>query len=154
MLAQAVMFIDPGGMTGLATLSGAQEFWADEFPPDRAAEIIASFCERCNYAGMIGWERFHIGPQTHKLTQEPVHQTIEMIGVARYLAVTHHVRIITPAAPDDRKVANPAMLRALGIWPSGKDDAQSAAQHLVAWCLRTGDMPAHWRAKLTTADIL
>lgn len=154
MLPPAVMWIDPGGMTGLATLSGGREFWTDEFTPHKAAEIVESFCDRCNYGGMIGWERFHIGPQTHKLTQEPVHQTIEMIGVARYLATKYHVRILTPAAPDDRKPASPSMLRTLGVWPSGKDDAQSAAQHLVAWCLRTGNLPAHWRAKLTTADIL
>jgi hypothetical protein len=148
------MWIDPGGMTGLATLIGGQDFWTDEFPPQRAADMIDLFCTRWNYGGVVGWERFHIGPQTHKLTQEPVHQTIEMIGVARYLATSRHVRILTPAAPDDRKVANPTVLRSLGIWPAGKDDAQSAAQHLVAWCLRTGNLPAHWRASLHTADIL
>lgn len=154
MLPPAVMWIDPGGMTGIATLSGGREFWCDEFEPKRAAEVIESFCERCNYAGMIGWERFHIGPQTHKLTQEPVHQTIEMIGVAKYMASKHHLRIITPAAPDDRKAASRSMLLRLGVWPFGKDDAQSAAQHLVAWCLRTGNLPEHWRAKLAAADIL
>lgn len=154
MLSPAVMWIDPGGMTGLATLIDGRVFWADEYTPQQAAEHIAFFCNRWNHGGMIGWERFHIGPQTHKLTQEPVHQTIEMIGVARYLAAVYHVRVITPAAPDDRKAASPALLRKLGIWPAGKDDAQSAAQHLVAWCLRTGNLPEHWRATLATADIL
>ncbi len=154
MLPPAVMWIDPGGMTGLATLMDGRFFWANEFPPQQAGDLIASFCEHSNHGGMIGWERFHIGPQTHKLTQEPVHQTIEMIGVARYLAIASHVRILTPAAPDDRKPASPAMLRSLGLWPSGKDDAQSAAQHLVAWCLRSGNLPTSWRATLHTADIL
>jgi hypothetical protein len=154
MLPPAVMWIDPGGYTGLATLTSGRFFWADEFLPQQAAELIASFCERWNHGGMLGFERFHIGPQTHKLTQEPVHQTIEMIGVAKYLATINHVRILTPAAPDDRKPASPAVLRKLGLWPSGKDDAQSAAQHLVAWCLRSNNLPATWRATLSTADIL
>lgn len=154
MLPPAVMWIDPGGMTGLATLTKGTDFWTDEFPPQQACEIIANFCHMWNHGAVIGWERFHIGPGTHKLTQEPIHQTIETIGVARYLATAHHVRILTPAAPEDRKAASAAMLRKLGIWPAGKDDAQSAAQHLVSWCLRTGDMPSGWRATLTTADIL
>lgn len=154
MLPSAVMWVDPGGMTGLATLTYGAHFWTDEFAPADAAQVIASFCQTWNHAAVIGWERFFIGPQTHKLTQEPVHQAIEMIGVTRYLADTHHVRILTPAAPDDRKSASQRMLRTLGIWPAGKDDAQSATQHLVAWCLRTGDLPTGWRAKLVgTADI-
>lgn len=154
MLPPAVLWVDPGGMTGLAALIHGQQFWTDEYPPQQAAEVIAGFCQLWNHGGVIGWERFFIGPQTHKLTQEPVHQAIEMIGVTRYLATAHHVRILTPAAPEDRKVASQAMLRKLGIWPAGKDDAQSATQHLVSWCLRTGDVPAAWRATLATADIL
>jgi len=154
MLPPAVMWIDPGGMTGLATLTDGRDFWTDEFPPQQAGHIVEAFCERWNYGGVIGWERFHIGPQTHKLTQEPVHQAIEMIGVVRYLATGRHVRILTPAAPDDRKSASRAMLGALGVWPAGKDDAQSATQHLVAWLLRTGSLPTAWRATLATADIL
>lgn len=150
MLPPAVMWVDPGGMTGLATLIYGEQFWADEYPPYQACQVVADFCTRWNYGAVIGWERFHIGPQTHKLTQEPVHQAIETIGVVKYLATAGHVRILTPAAPDDRKVASPARLRSLGIWPAGKDDAQSAAQHLVAWCLRTGDMPSTWRASLST----
>lgn len=137
----------------MATLIDGK-FWADEYPPQQAGEIVQTFCEHWPYSGVIGYERFHIGPGTHKLTQEPVHETIETIGVVRYLATMHHVRILTPAAPDDRKVASPDKLRALGIWPAGKDDAQSAAQHLVAWCLRTGNLPTGWRATLSTADIL
>jgi len=154
MLPPAVMWVDPGGMTGLAVLTQGRDFWAEEFPPQLAGSTIAKFCEQWNYGGLIGWERFHIGPQTHKLTQEPVHQAIEMIGVCRYLANASRVQIATPAAPDDRKPASQLMLRKLGIWPVGKDDAQSAAQHLVAWCLRTGNLPTAWRATLATADIL
>jgi hypothetical protein len=141
-------------MTGLAWLIGGVDFGAEEYPPQQAGDMISSFCSTWNYGGTIGWERFHIGPQTHKLTQEPVHQTIEMIGVARWLSAAHHVCVLTPAAPDDRKTASADMLRKLGIWPAGKDDAQSAAQHLVAWCLRSGNLPAPWRASLMTADIL
>lgn len=154
MLPPAVMWVDPGGMTGLAALTKGQDFWTDEYPPQRAAEIIANYCYTWNHGAVIGWERFHIGPETHKLTQEPVHQAIEMIGVTRYLATAHHVRILTPAAPDDRKMASRRMLGALDIWPAGKDDAQSATQHLVAWLLRTGSLPTAWRATLGTADIL
>ena len=50
--------------------------------------------------------------------------------------------------PEQRKVATMDKLRMLGWWLPGKDDAQSAGQHMLAWLLRSGNLPPRERAIL------
>jgi cytosine/adenosine deaminase-related metal-dependent hydrolase len=87
----------------------------------------------------IGWEKFTIFPGTPAVD---AHHAIEMIGVARWHAHLYGCQILPPAAPEQRKMATREMLKALGWWKPAHDDAQSAAQHLCAWMLRSGNMPA------------
>jgi hypothetical protein len=64
-----------------------------------------------------------------------------MIGVTRRAMRKYGCCQIGPAMPAQRKTASPAMLKAIGWWRPGKDDAQSAAQHMLASMLRTGQVP-------------
>lgn len=148
MLPPAVAWMDPGGMTGIAVLSASRHFSCDEFIFQDAGNKLYGLCSYYKSDLKIGWERFTIGPETHKLTRQP--EAMEMIGVARYLAQNWGCQILTPAAPDQRNMATPAMLKRLGWWVPGKDDAQSAAQHMLAWLLRTNQLPPRERELLGT----
>lgn len=143
MLAEATVWVDPGGMTGIAALYGSTQFTADEWPFQEAGNRLRYLCSHYQNRLQIGWERFIINADTHKKTVQP--EAMEMIGVTRYLAQNWNCQILPPTMPADRNVATPAMLKKMGIWTPGKDDAQSATQHLVAHLLRTGDLPPMWR---------
>jgi hypothetical protein len=135
------MWIDPGGMTGIATLEGGRTFHADEYPFQMACEYIEAWCMDYRGALHIGYEKFTILPGTHKLSPQP--EAYELPGVVRYVATRNGSRLLSPAAPGDRSAATPEMLKAIGWWVPGKDDAQSASQHLLAFLLREHCVPPH-----------
>src|ERR1700722_3515069 len=90
----------------------------------------------------VGWESYRImkGPQT----QAP--WSLEVIGALKYQALKHGYKILEPAAPAERLVCTPKMLKDIGWYPKvkGKKDALSAAQHTVAWWLRTDTLPEQY----------
>jgi len=138
-LPPATLWIDPGKMTGLALYNrGERETIADERAFLAAAAAIEQTCGWWGRRLWVGWEHFYIGPKT---PSADAHYAIEMIGVARMWALRFHCVILPHAAPGDRNVATQKMLEALGWWRPGKDDAQSAAQHLLAFMMRTGNLP-------------
>jgi hypothetical protein len=142
-LPPAVLWIDPGGMTGLAMYQkgGLPAFWANEYGFMDASGLIMAACTEYRDRLWVGWEAFHINAKTHTKSAD-AHSAIEMIGVARFAAVANRCRVLSPANPGDRNVATQVMLNALGWWRPGKDDAQSAAQHMLAYMLRTSAVPA------------
>jgi hypothetical protein len=135
---QHVMWIDPGGMTGIA-LWDRNSFRADEHLPFPACQLIETYCQRLGSALYVGWEKFTIGPNTHKLTRQP--EAYEIPGLVKYLAQKHNCKMLKPAMPDARLTATPKMLQSIGWWPYGKDDAQSAAQHMLSWMKRENCVP-------------
>lgn len=149
MLPPAVLWIDPGLMTGFARLESGIYFSADEREFMDAGHLIVGITAYYGASLAIGWERFTIFEDTHKLTPQP--EAAEIIGLARYHATANRCRILPDAAPGERKPATMAMLRKIGWWVPGKDDAQSAAQHMLAWLLRTDEVPPQQRAILNQA---
>jgi hypothetical protein len=87
----------------------------------------------------VGWETYRImkGPQT----QAPY--SLEVIGALKYMCLRHGYKILEPAAPAERLVCTPKMLKDIGWYDKikGKKDAKSAAQHCIAWWLRTNTLP-------------
>jgi hypothetical protein len=144
----ALMWVDPGGMTGIATLEGTR-FMASEYPFIEACTLIDTWCVHYHGSLCIGWEKFTIGPATHKLSPQP--EAYELPGVIRYLAHRTSTRLLEPAMPSDRNTATPAELKALGWWTPGQDDAQSASQHLLAWLKRERCLPHELESKLARA---
>jgi hypothetical protein len=139
MISGTVMWIDPGKDTGIAVWHPAWNkpaIWELEF--EQAGDYIEYYCQAAPVM-YVGWETFRITPTT---PPDDAHHAIEMIGVTRRAALKSRCTILTPAAPGQRRVATPEMLKALGWWVPGKDDAQSAAQHLLAWLLRGEHLPA------------
>lgn len=134
------LWLDPGGMTGFACWeSGNDHFWADEFAWDDACDKLATLASYYRSLLYIGYEKFTILPSTHKLSPQP--EAYEFPGVVRYLARTWACGLLPPARPAERNVATSAMLRKIGWWLPGKNDAQSASQHLYAWMLRENCVP-------------
>jgi hypothetical protein len=139
MMPPAVMWIDPGGMTGIAVLTRRFGFWADEFAFQEAGATIQQWCTGWSQALAVGYERFTIGPQTHKLTRQP--EAMEMIGVARWFATACGCQVLKPAQQHTPDAIDRQRLEAIGWWTPGKDDAQSAACHLLKWLMTTGNLP-------------
>lgn len=143
-LPPAVLWADPGMMSGLACLLRGR-FYADEFRFIEAGDMVSAFCQNWGSQGWVGWETYNISA---RLPQQDAHYAIEMIGVIRREATLAGCRILTPAAPADRKLATTAMLQAIGWWVPAKDDAQSAAQHLLSWLHREHEVPPRERELL------
>ena len=137
MMPPVVAWVDPGKMTGIARL-WRDNFLAEELPFDQAAWSLENLCGSCGPVLAIGYERYKIIPG---VPQNHAHEAIEMIGVVKSAALRHGCRLLPPAWPGDRHTGSPDALRQLGWWVPGCDDAQSAAQHLLAWLLRTGNLP-------------
>jgi hypothetical protein len=134
-----LLFVDPGGMTGMAAYSDGT-LRADEFPFHQACTQLETMMMQYSRELHVCWERFTIGPNTHKMSPQP--EAYELIGVLKYLAVKYGCTVLKPALPAERLAATPKMLQAIGWWPTGKDDAQSACQHMLAWMKRNDCVPS------------
>jgi hypothetical protein len=145
-LPPAVLWVDPGKMTGFALYArhpGVLSSGEQLFVP--AGDTISSICQAWKNNLWVGWEHFFIMPSSPKAD---AHFAIEMIGVVRRAAMKNKCLILPHAAPSDRNVATMLKLRTLDWWPAGKDDAQSAVQHMLAWMMRTGNVPDDAMVKL------
>lgn len=144
----AVLWVDPGGMTGLARIERGR-FHADEFPFGEACDRINAMCAYWRHSMAIGWERFTITTETHKKTRQP--EAMEIIGVCKYLAASYRCQVLRPAQQHTPDRRDRELLQALGWWVPGKDDAQSAAAHMLHWMMRAGTVPSAAAAKLAAA---
>lgn len=151
MLPACVLWIDPGGMSGLARLEDhGQKFHAGEWGFQDACTRIGGLAQHYRSSLWIGWERYRIDVSR---PQDDAYDAIGVSRVAEFLGNAHGCRILDPQDPGDRNVASPAMLRQMGWWVPGKDDAQSAAQHMAAWLMRLppGQVPASVAVLLSRA---
>jgi hypothetical protein len=137
-LRQPVLWVDPGKMTGAACWAPRELQFCIENQFMYMGDRIEAACRWYNHRLLVGWEDFKIFPKT---PPADAHYAIEMIGVVRRLATQYHCTILVAAQPGQRNVATPEMMKALGWWVPGKDDAQSAGQHLLAWMMRTDCLP-------------
>lgn len=145
MLPPAVLWADPGGMTGLAMYHSGYlpqyRFMCEELPQFEACEAVEFQCMKWGPSLSIGWERFTIGQKTAKMTRGGVNTAIEVIGVCKYMARKYGCQVLPEASQHSPEPSEQLLLKRLDWWRPGKDDAQSAACHLVRWMLRTGNAP-------------
>jgi len=138
MMPPCVLAIDSGGMTGLACCwEQGRAFYADEYEFLEAGDHVEHLCQQWGPALLMILEKYRIDrrrPQTH------AHLALEMSGVARRAALKNGCQLLEPG-PRERLTATPEVLKALGWWVPGKDDAQAAAQHLAAHLIRSGNLP-------------
>lgn len=143
-LPPALMWCDPGHMTGIAMLEDGR-FRCGEWPFREAGQVVWQRCALWGPHLWAGYERYVITPATHKLTPQP--EAMHMIGVIRLMTGAYGCRLL-PAAQRGTagwSPATPAWAEAIGIWPAGQDDAQSATLHMLGWLAREQAMPPAWR---------
>jgi hypothetical protein len=142
-----VLWIDPGQMTGIAWLyeSGTQ-FRAAEYDFFGAAMRIEQTALQFGPVCAMGWERYTIRPG---VPQTNAYDAIGMIGAARYFATRYRCHILDPAPPMTPTPHDRRRLEAIGWWTPGKDDAQSAASHMLKWLERSRNVPPREAAILS-----
>lgn len=143
-----LVWVDPGGMTGIASLVRGT-FHVDEYPFDEACDQLTSMADWTGRHLHLGYEKFTILPSTHKLSPQP--EAYELPGVIKYLAHKYRCVLLKPAMPSERNTASAAELAALGWWLPGKNDAQSASQHLLSYLKRENCVPPELEIKLARA---
>lgn len=158
MLAPATLWVDPGKMTGLAFYQvmpwspnweePLPQFHADELPFGPACYALEGLCQAWTNRLAFGWERFTINASTHKKTLEGTYDALHVIGVCRHLAQKYGCRVLPEAQQASPSPEEQKQLRALGWWIPSKDDAQSAAAHLLRYMQHSGDLPAKEREVL------
>jgi hypothetical protein len=142
-LPPAVLWADPGGLTGLAyfypgNLRPDLRFTAREHPFREACDAVRVFCEVHGPRAAVGWERYTPNP---KVPQDHAADALEVIGILRYFSSACGCRVLPPAAPHTPVPAEQARLKALGWWVPGQKDSQSAACHLLRWLMSSGLLP-------------
>jgi hypothetical protein len=150
MIAPVVMWIDPGGLSGIARLERGREFSACEWPFMEACRIIVGCCAQYRQSLAVGWERYRI--DVHR-PQDDAYDAIGVSRVADWAAHTWGCQVLQPQDPGDRKVASPQLVQALGWWRPGEKDANAASQHLAAYLMRLppGHVPSDLSVKLSAA---
>ena len=147
MIPACVLAIDGGGMTGLAWLwdHGAR-FQVDEYPPLEAADCIEATCRTWGPGLAILWERYDIRV---RLPQTSAYDAIGINMISRWMAMRHGCQILAPAQQHTPAPAERRELEAIGWWVRGRNDAQSAAWHLLHWLEHSRNLPPREREILS-----
>jgi hypothetical protein len=134
-----IFAFDPGQTTGWA--------WCDtvRMEVQSGEEDFNHFCERMelwfSYYGPqldVTGERFTITAATAKKTQQP--WSIEVIGVAKYLAHKYRCGTVTLQSPADAKrFGTNERIRAMGWWkPGTQGHDKDALRHLMVRMVNLG----------------
>jgi len=138
-IAPLVLWIDPGGMTGLAVYEAVSGgFEADEFEFHEACSRIEWYCQTFRGTLAIGWERYTPRPDK---PQTNAADALCPIGVARYVSRKYRCLVLPEGPQMTPKTADRKLLADIGWWVPGKNDAQSAAHHMLKWMMRSGNVP-------------
>lgn len=149
------IWLDPGLLTGVCAVDAESGdlLYLDEHDLLRTGQLLEPDIQTFHgpepligawnrHAVSVGWETYCKlqGPQT------PAPWSLEVIGAARYLCLKYGYTILDPQAPKVREVCTDRMLRDIGWYGKikGKKDAKSAAQHTVAWWLKTNTLPERY----------
>lgn len=125
-----VLTIDPGPHVGVACYLNGQHT-AYEFDPSYLYQEIEGWIR---WADVVVVEGFRIaGPRATS-----ANETIEMIGVLRFLAERHDKTFVEQTPTDAMTFVSGEKLKRLGWWTKGSDHARSATKHLVLYLARAG----------------
>lgn len=124
-----ILAVDPGPTTGFARwLDGKHRAWAE--PLEDAQSTVAVACAGGLFE-LVVFEDFKITGETLKKTRDGM-DSIEFIGVGRYLARRYNVPFETQMPSDAFGFSTNAKIKALGwVTPGPGDHAMSASKHLL-----------------------
>jgi hypothetical protein len=129
-----VIAIDPGKNTGFAAWSSerGEAFFADQEPDFytmcRRLEVFLEARSNMNQEVALVVERFIINVKTVGNSQAP--WSLEMIGVARYLAQHYACEFVLQSPSDAKNFMNDTRLKKLSWYKPGKVHANDASRHL------------------------
>lgn len=132
-----MLAVDPGGTTGFAygETDGHEliDWRAWHTPWGDAPAVIEEYVHKRVGASVdvLVMESFHISVNTAKKGTKEALETIELIGVGRYIARRHSVRFKTQTPSEAKMFATNDKLRALGMWTRGLDHPRDATRHLL-----------------------
>lgn len=140
-----IITIDPGVTTGYG--SGAVfahgeiecEFGQNSDQLDFCAWLDAELREERETEGqtapiVVVCEEFRITQATLRKSRQTA--SLELIGVARWLADKWDAQFVLQAPADAKRLGTDARLKALGWWTPGKDHANDAARHMLLYAVR------------------
>lgn len=133
-----VLWLDPGKVTGHASyvlpdgpfMSGELEF---QDVGNQLEFMTSSYGQTLT----LGWETFIVTPKSGP----DAHYALEVIGVARWLGQKYSVELLPPVPASSRSLAGLQKLKRIGWFKPGKGHANDAAQHLLAWLIKTRQLP-------------
>lgn len=130
--APAVVWFDPGLISGWARLTGG-EFTSGEANFVGIGDVVAWHCAQENDVS-FGWERFDITSTTHQMKGSS--WSLEVIGVTRWLALEAGKRVLDPQSRESRLMVQESLLKAMNWHKPGLGHANDAARHLLAWMIK------------------
>lgn len=144
-----VVFLDPGKVTGQATLRSTGSFGCGQV--DGLVEFGTWLGVVAEYWGsnvMIGWEAYQAaGARGSESTVG-----LRIMGVAEWFAHVHDWQVLPEAPAEQRVVASMGALRRIDWYRKGQPHAMAASQHLLAYLLRSGLAPEIVRNAFTDTD--
>ena len=152
------IWLDPGKTTGFACWDHrARSFTSfetdDLVTVGSSVELLALVNDHDEaFQAAIGWERYIITPGNAR--HGSAEWSLEVIGVARYLALKHGLAILKPQTSSMMKVSTDARLKLVGWHKPGKAHANDAARHLLRCMLRAGTLPFSIWDKAFTEEVL
>lgn len=137
-MSSLIVALDPGETTGVATYTGEEKV-----PP--AIQVdgplrLATWLEEAlawTASGTIVCEDFKVTAQTLKKGRQ--HASLELIGVARYLAYREGWGFELQTPGDAKRFATDDRLRTLGWYRPAQPHANDALRHLLTHLVKKGD---------------
>lgn len=133
------MTIDPGPSTGLATWAPATDPmpFSTTLPRTEAEDFIAARIKPDGSgATLVIIETFVISMATAKKSRAGS-ESIEMIGLTRYLCRINGIPLIESRPADVMRFATDDKLRRIGWYLAGPDHARDALRHLLTYAAET-----------------
>jgi hypothetical protein len=135
------IWLDPGKTTGLASWDHRNGI----FTSVEAIDLLTagSWIEMLMVANdgeiEVGWERYVVTPAG--IRGGTPYWSLEVIGVARYLALKYGLTILPPQMSSMMAIATDERLKLVGWHKPGKPHANDAARHLFRHMITTNQMP-------------
>lgn len=144
----AVMWLDPGKTTGIASyLADADNFQSGQLDFLGTCQTLERWATSRYILLKLGWEKYIVtGGRRTGLPE----YSYEVIGVAKWMCSRYGIEPLPSVPSSARIVASHAMLKKVGWYAPGNGHANDAAQHLLAYYLRTRTLPSQLHEKLFT----
>lgn len=143
-----LLWLDPGGMTGLAAWHfGKQQFWASQGDFRSTGQYIEHLAATAAPLH-IGVESFSVTPGSHIRHDG---SAFMVIGMTRWLAWKHGASMLPSQPPSARRLGL-KHLKTVGWYRPGIPHGMDAAAHLLVSAMRDGWLPEEMKEKIRNGN--